>query len=224
MLVAYRFDERFIINLIMKSKLLLIFVLFCFFGQDVSAQEAVVGVEKSLRITRNESFSAKVVDVKVNSQLDFQLIVTNFSTEAIPSLRLVDVFPQGLAFIKGDVTPDEVVVVNNTTNMLWVLRAIQPKETRIINYSASVLIDGKKDPNCLYNVSSLINNGKLADTSVAEICPLGNDSQILGTMTNHPNTAISDWKILEYALFAFGIGTFGFTLSNLLSHRKIIQG
>lgn len=219
---TYRLDISFIIDIIMKTKFILLIILFLFLEQVISAQEAIVGIEKSVRIAGNESFGAKVVDVKVNSQLDFQLIITNFSTEAIPSLRVIDVFPTGLAFKKGDITPEKVEVINNNTNLLWILRAMQPQETRIINYSTSLLIDGKKDSTCFYNVSSLISNGKLADTSSTEICPLGVYPQILGTMTTQPSTAIFDWDMVKYALIAFGIGTFGFVITNILNHKRTI--
>lgn len=206
----------------MKIGMLFIALVVCFsmITEHVSAVNPQIVVNKSVRLVETEYFESSISGLKGGDVAEFQILVENLSDEdSYPQVRLVDVLPKTFSFVEGNIAPSSSDADVNTISNMWIIRALMPKETRVITYKAKYL--GSLNDECTTNAATITYAGTTVNTSSVLMCTtkVNRPGQVLGTVNNVPATGIFDAPLVYWALLSMFLGVI-FGLVSKLSKKR----
>jgi hypothetical protein len=112
-----------------------------------------------------------------NQNVNFQIRVTNTSSQTIPTLTIKDVFPQYLNFATGSGSFN-----NNTDTLSFTVSNLGPNETRTFNVTGKVsdatVLPQDQGVVCLINQASGTDNNGAVNSSSSQFCV---EKAVLGT-------------------------------------------
>jgi hypothetical protein len=178
-----------------------------------------ISVHKSVRTTENDIFSIRADNIRDRQTVEFMIVIQNLGTAPLPQVRIVDTLPNRMVYLASETPPDDQVSNSDNTSFLWIVRALEPNEQRIIKYQAKVDFIAEDSGSCFNNVANLVYQNKVQDSSGVEVCVVGGDN-VLGSTTTQPDTAIFGSSLIDISL---AMTMFGATLVFLTNQLQVIR-